>query len=143
MFYAARWAALGLLVGACTWRNQPFPEPLAEGTVGRSNVVIPAGAAFMVGGNQSGPLTVHARSVRGAVLLQNGDAQQRQPLASGETGSLTVAAGDAVIFRATKGRAQVKVTVTQTSDERLGMVFAGPGEPLRTELVGMERPRTP
>ncbi|MEM6929378.1 MAG: hypothetical protein AAF602_20735 [Myxococcota bacterium] len=118
------WMVL-LLVGGCHWHNRPFPEPPTAGEAKRSNLAIPAGQTFELGGSQPGGFAVRLTNLGPTEVDVIGADGEVRRVSQGETAEATFAAGEMARLRnrSTQRGARLKVVYTQTTEGFLGMRY--------------------
>lgn len=115
-----------LLVGAvaCGWHHKPFPEPLGEGEIGRSNLTIPAGQTFELGGGHEGGLRVRVANVGRAEVDVIDAVGEAVRVSRGETVDAIYGPGKKASLRNLSDReARLKVVFTKDTEQHVGMRY--------------------
>lgn len=121
------WTVLG--AGACNWEDTPFPEPPSaagpEADVRRSNIEIPSGQVFELGGGHRGQIDVRIENVGRddvEVITEVGQALRLGPGAVTET---HYGPGQMARLRnASAEAARLKVVYIQSEPEELSMRYS-------------------
>jgi len=111
------------------FQNAAFPDPVVEGDESRSNLRVPAGATFELGGGQESEYTLQLVGFSGpALTVEVADTDAvlaRAVLVSGDESVVEVPAGaTAQLINLGRSAALVKVLFIQPVREQLGMRYA-------------------